>query len=110
MSEALVKAGAKVVINARREEKLNELRDSLGDLKGNVAITAGDIALGATSANMVKTALDSFGRVDALSNNARIFVPKPFLDQTEEELDEYYASAVKGTYLACQSAPLKFLY
>ncbi|MGV9351331.1 SDR family NAD(P)-dependent oxidoreductase [Streptomyces spiralis] len=48
----------------------------------------GDIADPATAEHVIAAALDRFGRVDTLVNNAGIFVAKPF---TEYTLDDYTA-------------------
>ena len=55
---------------------------------------AGDIADPATGDRVIAAAVARFGRVDALVNNAGIFVAKPFTDYTAED----YA-AVLGTNL-----------
>ena len=48
----------------------------------------GDIARSETAERVVEQALDRFGRIDSLVNNAGIFVSKPFTDYT---LDDYAA-------------------
>jgi NAD(P)-dependent dehydrogenase (short-subunit alcohol dehydrogenase family) len=50
-----------------------------------VVTVAGDIADPATAQDIVATALDRFGRIDALVNNAGIFTAKPFTDLTPED-------------------------
>jgi NAD(P)-dependent dehydrogenase (short-subunit alcohol dehydrogenase family) len=55
-----------------------------------VVAVPGDIADPATAEQLVKTALDRFGRVDTLVNNAGVFTAKPFTDFTTED----YASNV----------------
>jgi NAD(P)-dependent dehydrogenase (short-subunit alcohol dehydrogenase family) len=52
----------------------------------------------------VRTALDHFGRVDVLVNNAGTFAPKPFVEVTEEDLDGYLNGNLRGTYLTTQAA------
>ncbi|MGZ4250232.1 MAG: SDR family NAD(P)-dependent oxidoreductase [Solirubrobacteraceae bacterium] len=49
---------------------------------------AGDIADAATAQRAVDAALDRFGRIDTLINNAGIYIGKPFTDYT---LDDYAA-------------------
>ena len=46
---------------------------------------AGDIADPATADRIVDAALDRFGRIDTLVNNAGVFVSKPFTDYTAED-------------------------
>jgi len=53
---------------------------------------------------MVNTAIERFGSVDALVNNAGIFGLKPFLENTEEDLDRYINGNLKGTYFVTQAA------
>ncbi|WP_433286670.1 SDR family NAD(P)-dependent oxidoreductase [Pseudonocardia sp. CA-142604] len=50
-----------------------------------VVTVAGDIADPATAQDIVSTALDRFGRIDALVNNAGVFTAKPFTEFTPED-------------------------
>ena len=54
----------------------------------NVVAVSGDIAEAETAERVVEQALDRFGRIDTLINNAGLFIGKPFTDYT---LDEYAA-------------------
>ena len=50
-----------------------------------VATVAGDIAEPATADRIVTTAVERFGRVDTLINNAGVFIAKPFTTYTAED-------------------------
>jgi NAD(P)-dependent dehydrogenase (short-subunit alcohol dehydrogenase family) len=60
-----------------------------------VAVVAGDIADPATSERLVTTAVERFGRVDTLINNAGVFVAKPFTEYTAA--DYAYVTAINLT-------------
>jgi NAD(P)-dependent dehydrogenase (short-subunit alcohol dehydrogenase family) len=47
---------------------------------------AGDIADPETASRIVGAAIDSFGRVDTLVNNAGVFLSKPFVEYSESDL------------------------
>src|SRR5215831_3663849 len=64
----------------------------------------GDIALPATGEAVVKTAVDRFGHLDVLFNNAGIFTPKPFLEVDEVEYDRFVDVILKGKFFAAQAA------
>ncbi|WP_454889921.1 SDR family NAD(P)-dependent oxidoreductase [Serratia quinivorans] len=103
MAEHFLAKGANIVINGLTASKLDKfLAEHLVD-QDRIVLVAGDIGLKATSDRMAQAALDKFGSVDVLINNAGIFVPKPFLAETEENLDRYYASGVKGPFFASQA-------
>ncbi|MEU6204490.1 SDR family oxidoreductase [Micromonospora musae] len=51
----------------------------------DVLTVQGDIADAATADRVVSAALERFGRIDTLVNNAGVFVAKPFTDYTDEE-------------------------
>jgi NAD(P)-dependent dehydrogenase (short-subunit alcohol dehydrogenase family) len=80
-----------VVANSRRINHTSELRPGEA-----VALVEGDIGLEATAQNIVATAVDRFGSVDALVNNAGIFSSKPFTDYTPEEIHALMATNVYG--------------
>ena len=103
LAEAFLQRGDSVVLNARNVGKLDEAARRLGHAD-RLAIVAGDIGQRETGQRMVDTALERFGSVDVLVNNAGHFYPKPFLDYTEDELDGFLAAHVKGAYLTTQSA------
>jgi len=51
----------------------------------NVIAVAGDVADPRTAKRVVGAALEQFGRIDTLVNNAGIFIPKPFVEYTQED-------------------------
>ena len=62
----LAAAGAKLVITARREDRLKELADSLD----NVVAKAGDILDPTLAQALIDLAIEKFGKCDAVINNA----------------------------------------
>jgi NAD(P)-dependent dehydrogenase (short-subunit alcohol dehydrogenase family) len=94
--------GGNVVLNGRNPEKLATAADELG-APGRVAYVAGDIGTRETGETLVRSAIDRFGRVDVLINNAGTFAPRPFVEVTEDELDGYLNGNLRGTYLTTQA-------
>lgn len=103
MASAFLKEGANIVVNARNKERLDEFLDQNAEHKSRIKIVAGDIGLKSTGEALASASIDTFGAIDVLINNAGTFVPKPFLDATEEDLDMYFSTAVKGAYFASQA-------
>ncbi len=102
VARAFLKRGANVVLNGRDPEKLATAAASLKP-QDRVAAVAGDIGRKQTGEALVGTAVERFGGVDVLVNNAGTFAPRPFVDVTEEELDGYLNGNLKGTYLTTQA-------
>jgi NAD(P)-dependent dehydrogenase (short-subunit alcohol dehydrogenase family) len=102
-ARAFVNAGSRVVLNGRREGELRKTAETIDRAGKQVAIVAGDIAEPETSRRMVEVAVQRFGAVDVLFNNAGVFRPKPFLHVTPGELNEYLR-LVGGYYFAAQAA------
>jgi NAD(P)-dependent dehydrogenase (short-subunit alcohol dehydrogenase family) len=61
----------------------------------DIVAIQGDIADPATAKRVITAAIERFGRIDTLVNNAGIFVAKPFTDYTEGEF-----AATSGVNLA----------
>jgi NAD(P)-dependent dehydrogenase (short-subunit alcohol dehydrogenase family) len=89
--------GYNVVANSRRISEKNELTRS-----DNLALIDGDIALDATAAKLVEAAVKRFGAVDALVNNAGIFISKPFVDYTPEDFRALSATNLDGFFFITQ--------
>ncbi len=95
--------GINVVMNSANTENLQAAYNSLGSPE-NAVLVAGDVSDQAVSDQLIVAAVEKFGGVDVLVNNAGIFSPKPFLDTEEADLDRYFAVNFKGTYFASQAA------
>src|ERR1700739_2932666 len=99
-----VTEGGSVVVNGREAGKTEAAAHQI-DPSGKRAVAyVGDVALPATGEALVKTAIDRFGRLDVLFNNAGIFAPKPFLEVTEAEYDRFVDIILKGKFFAAQAA------
>jgi NAD(P)-dependent dehydrogenase (short-subunit alcohol dehydrogenase family) len=94
--------GDNVVINSQTESKLEQVYNELGAGE-NLAMVAGNIADKAVGEALAKTALEKFGSIDVLVNNAGIYDNKPFLDVTEEYLDKFLTTNLKGTFFTTQA-------
>jgi NAD(P)-dependent dehydrogenase (short-subunit alcohol dehydrogenase family) len=90
--------GSSLVINGRDPEKLERAKEKLSGGRRVLAV-AGSVAERATASAVAAAAERAFGGVDVLVNNAGIFGAKPFLESGEDDLDRYYSTNVKGTYL-----------
>jgi dihydroanticapsin dehydrogenase len=62
----------------------------------------GDVAVEATAREFTRTALDCFGRIDVLVNNAGISVVKPLHEHTPQEWDAVMNVNVKAMYWAAR--------
>ena len=91
VANLFLERGYNVVANSRRITQKNELQRS-----DNVALVDGDIAQPATAAKLVATAVQRFGSVDALVNNAGIFMVKPFTQFTLEDFRALSSTNLDG--------------
>ena len=108
VARAFLERGASVVLNGRNADKLAAVAAKLGDPE-RVAAVPGDIGDPDTSKAMIQVALERFGSVDVLVNNAGTFGAKPFIEVTEEDLDGYLNGNLKGTYLTTQAVVRQML-
>ena len=74
----LAEAGAKLVLGARREEKLKAIADSINGKGGAAVYRVTDVVTPSDSKALVQLALDSFGKVDAIFLNAGLMPNSPF--------------------------------
>jgi NAD(P)-dependent dehydrogenase (short-subunit alcohol dehydrogenase family) len=91
VANLFLERGYNVVGNSRTISRRNELQSSK-----NLALVDGDIGLPATAGVIVATAVERFGSVDALVNNAGIFFAKPFTEYTPEDFRALSLTNLEG--------------
>ncbi|NUU26160.1 MAG: glucose 1-dehydrogenase [Streptomycetaceae bacterium] len=95
-----VARGAKVVLTDLLEEEGEKVAADLGD---NARFVRHDVSSPEDWARVVATALDAFGRIDVLVNNAAIYWTKPFEHETVEGLDRIFKVNFQGVFLGMQA-------
>jgi NAD(P)-dependent dehydrogenase (short-subunit alcohol dehydrogenase family) len=104
MALHLGKAGASIVVAEWKAHRAERMLGELADLGVPALATVTNISMRPDIDAMVAATIDRFGRVDALINNAQTFRPQaPMSEVTEEDLDVFYDSGVKGTLWAMQA-------
>jgi NAD(P)-dependent dehydrogenase (short-subunit alcohol dehydrogenase family) len=69
---------------------------------GNLILLDGDIGKQQTAAYAVEAAINNFGTIDVLVNNAGIFLNKPFTDFTTEDFDALVSTNLLGFFYITQ--------
>ena len=64
----------------------------------DIVTVAGDVGAADTAEHVFKAALERFGRVDTLVNNAGIFMAKPFTAYTQDDYASYISTNVTGFF------------
>ena len=103
LAEAYLKRGYNVVGNARTLDRLQTAAAQLGN-PANFLLVEGDIAKPATAKALFARAIEAFGQVDILINNAGIFIAKPLGDYTEDDLEAIVSTNLKGFFYPSQAA------
>ena len=104
MALHLGKGGAHIVVAEWKEHLLNETCAELDELGvPNLGVVC-DIQQRDQIDAMVARSVEHFGRVDGLINNAQTFRPLASIaDVSEDDVDVFYTSGVKGTLWAMQA-------
>ncbi len=95
--------GAYVVLSGTRGEKLQAAQDELDPGGERTLLHAGSITTRDDAQHLADQATERFGGVDVLVNSTGIFRPVPFLEQTEEHMEEALGSILRPTYWATQA-------
>jgi NADP-dependent 3-hydroxy acid dehydrogenase YdfG len=98
----LVEAGARVVVGARRRERLEELEAELG--VENCAVRVTDVTKPEDAERLMETAVERFGRIDSIVVNAGIGAYGGILDGSDDDLEEMIDINFTGSVWAVRSA------
>lgn len=102
---ALASGGADVVLISRSLEELEEAAIEVNRLGRHARAVVCDV----TNAASVDKTMRACSRIDVLVNSAGDNIPEPFLDVSQDHLDQLLAVNVKGTFLASQAAARRMI-
>jgi NAD(P)-dependent dehydrogenase (short-subunit alcohol dehydrogenase family) len=96
--------GARVVAQDVNADTAQETVQLIKQAGGEAVSMGGDVTFSAEAETIVKKAVDTYGRLDVLFNNAGIWRGGTILDISEEDWDRTMSVNVKGIYLVSRYA------
>ena len=109
IARALAEEGAKVVVGDLDEAGAQRTASAISDAGGEAIGVGVDVAERASVHAMVERAVDAFGRLDVIFNNAGVSRPERFLDITEESWNRIMRVNGLGVFIAMQEAARQFI-
>ncbi|KXT58490.1 short-chain dehydrogenase [Gordonia sp. QH-12] len=103
-AHAFAADGTKVVVNDYAAESAAAVVDEIRAAGGEAVAAVGDVADWDTGAAIVATAIDAFGRLDALVNNAGFLRDRMLLSLSEDEWDSVVRVHLKGHFVMLRHA------
>jgi NAD(P)-dependent dehydrogenase (short-subunit alcohol dehydrogenase family) len=98
---ALAAAGARVVLNDLPGDDIQAVADEIGPA---AVVCAGDIGDWATGEALIRTALDTYGRLDVLVNNAGVLRDKMVFSMSEQDWDLVLRVHLRGHFITTRFA------
>jgi NADP-dependent 3-hydroxy acid dehydrogenase YdfG len=99
-AKLLARHGAKVVLGARRKDRIGAVVKEISDAGGKAIGFAADVTTRAEVEALIQGAVDSFGHVDVIVNNAGIMPIAPMAALKVEEWDRMIDVNIKGLLYA----------
>ena len=100
----LAREGARVVVNELDAEVGKQVVEEIAARGGEAVLDTGDCAQEDTARGLIATALDTWGRLDALVNNAGILRDRTVAKMSAEEWDAVIAVHLRGHFLPTSAA------
>ncbi|MEP6566842.1 MAG: SDR family NAD(P)-dependent oxidoreductase, partial [Mesorhizobium sp.] len=98
-ARGLAREGARLVLSARRRERLDALIEEIRALGSDAIAVIGDARDEATALNTVAAARKAFGRIDILINNVGVGNYKPLIGTSLDDYVEMMDVNVRSTFL-----------
>ena len=105
---AMAKEGAKVVINGTTPEPVDEVVEEIKKSGGEAIGSYNSVVTMEGGRGIIEAAVNNFGKIDILVNNAAITRDKLLSRMTEEEWDSVIAVGLKGVF-SCTKAAIKYM-
>ena len=103
-AEALAGEGARVVVNGTNSDLVDDVVSAITGAGGRAVGCAGSVADDAIAEQLINTAIEEFGGIDAVVNNAGIVRDRTLVNMTPEEFDEVIAVNLRGTWSVSRHA------
>ncbi len=109
----LARAGAKIVVNdlgaavdgrGKNTSPAQQVTDEINAAGGKAIANGDDVSNFDGAKNMVDTAINTFGKLDIVVNNAGILRDRMLVNMTEDEWDAVIAVHLKGTFAPSRHA------
>lgn len=100
----MAKEGAKVVVSDLNDAECLEVVAEIEKLGGEAIAVKCDVSIKADVDELISAAINKFGKLDIMANNAGIYPFKPFEEITEEAWDKVLAVNLKSIFLTSQAA------
>jgi 3-oxoacyl-[acyl-carrier protein] reductase len=100
---AFAREKARLVLASRTEKDLAAVQKEVERIGAESTFVPTDVTKESAVENLVKTALNKFGRTDILINNAGIGIYSKVVDMKLEEFDAMYDVNVKGVFLCTRA-------
>ncbi len=100
----LASLGAKVILGARRQDKLETIVKEIKDEGGEAEYLVTDVTVTSDVKALVQKAVDVFGRVDVMINNAGLMSIAPMSECKTDEWDRMIDINIKGVLYGIAAA------
>jgi len=102
-ARALARAGADLVLTSRDLERLADFRREVESLGRRALAVELDVRQEASIEAMARAAVEAYGRIDVLVNNAGLNIRKPALEYTWDEYDTILDTILKGSFFCARA-------
>jgi len=103
-ARALAKSGADLVITSRDLSSLTEFKQEIESLGRKALPVQLDVLSQSDIDNMVRMAINEYGKIDILVNNAGLNIRGPSTDVSQEDWDTVLNTNLKGSFFCAQAA------
>jgi 3-oxoacyl-[acyl-carrier protein] reductase len=104
MAAAFLRAGARVVLNSRDQERADRVKERLAPLGGDTLALAADVGSEEGAKRLVEGAVHRWGRLDIMVNNAGTSMIAPSAELALADWRRTIDLNLTGAFLGCQAA------
>ena len=101
---ALARAGARLVLNDLASDAIEAVASSIAAAGGQAVVAAGDVGEWSTGEQLLAAALDAYGRLDILINNAGVLRDRMIFSMSAQEWDTVLRVHLRGHFVTSRFA------